>query len=267
MIIDVTTTAMARPALVEQTYKSFTTNLKGVDWDKCTLYVNIDPFPHGGGDEFEIIREKQKELVKMAEKYFGHVKARMPTDSNYTAAYAWVWGQAQTKVILNLEDDWSLNREVDVMELFRNFNECKYLYEVVFRAYNYHYPCTCTSPALLHRRYYHKIAGKFNTLVNPECQTHSRTDLGLFIPNKKNCRGDAIKKFVRVWPEQFGNWGDKEYIAVDDIGREWLDNSPYIRPQMLDETDVRYKKKAKFTSWVKRQDWERKKIVEFIKGC
>jgi hypothetical protein len=129
----------------------------------------------------------------MAGRYFGNVESRMPNVPNYTAAYAWVWGSAKTDIILNLEDDWALNREVDIYQLYHNFEECKTLYEVVLRAYNYHYPCTCTSPALLHRRYYGVVASKFNTLINPECQTHSRTDFGIFIPNKKNCKGQDIK--------------------------------------------------------------------------
>jgi hypothetical protein len=272
MIIDVCTTAMCRPKLVEKTYQSFTDNLKGVDWKNSTLYVNIDPFPHDDGPEWEEMKKKAVQLIKMAETYFGTVKARCPKVPNYTSAYAWIWGNATQKIILNLEDDWALNREVDIMELVESFEQCKTLYEVVLRAYNYHYPCTCTSPALLHRRYYGKVASKFDTLRNPETQTHSREDLGIFIPNKKNCRGESIKNYVRVWPVRWEQdlklfSTSKEFIAVDDIGREWLDNSPYMRPQMLDADDPRYKKKAKFTSWIKRQGWGRKETMDFIKGC
>lgn len=268
MRIDVTTTAMPRPALVERTFKSFTTNLAGIDWDQSTLWINIDPFPNDSKEESAEIEKKSYELIDMASNYFGKVKARIPPKPNYTSAYAYVWGNAETDIVLNLEDDWELNRVVHINTLIGNFKHCASLYEVVLRAYNYFYPCTCTSPGLLHKRYYRAVAKKFNSSRNPETQAHSRSDLGIFIPNKKNCDRTQIFDYVRVWPEKYSStFASKLHIAVDDIGRKWLDNSPYMRPQMLKEDDPRYKKKDKFTSWIKRRGWSHDNIIKFIKGC
>ncbi len=239
MIIDVTTTAMNRPEVHDLTFSSFTTFLKGVEWEESTLYINIDPIPDGD----------RMEVVRVAQKYFGNVIYHMPDTANYTSAYNWVWSHAKTKYILNLEDDWRLKREVHINTLLKYFDIMPSLYEVVLRAYTYHYPCTCTSPAILHRRYYHALGGKLDETRNPETQTHSRRDFGIFIPNKKNCTGAAINKFVIAYPEMTR---DPSAVIVEDIGREWLENSDYCRPQMFPKHDKRFKKKCDFTKWVKK---------------
>lgn len=264
MIIDTICTAMPRPKIHETAFKTYTSGLKGVDWANCTLFINIDPFPYTTDEEYEAIQENRARTIIIARKYFGNVVTRTPKKPNYTKAYNWLYSSARTTVILNLEDDWALNRNIDIRTLIKNFEECGSLYEVVLRAYTYRYPCTCTSPALLHKRYYGAIAGKLDPERNPETQTHSRRDFGIFIPNKKNCPGDEIDKYVRVYPEKCGDQG--EVVSID-IGREWLDNSPYMRPQMLQPDDPRYKKKDKFRTWITRPGWSTKQIVQFIKGC
>ena len=234
--IDITTTAVNRPEIHDITFSSFTRHLNGVDWSRSTLYINIDPFPPGD----------RSECVRVAEKYFGQVVANMPDVPNYTAAYNWVWSHAKTKYILNLEDDWRLKKDVHIGTLLQYFDQIPSLYEVVLRAYTYHYPCTCTSPAILCRRYYHTIGGKLDITRNPETQTHSRQDMGLFIPNRNNCSGNAIRKFVVAYPEITG---DKRECLVEDIGRDWLDNSKYCRPQQFPKSDPRYNKKCNFVKW------------------
>jgi len=252
MILDITTTAMPRPEIVDQTYYSFVNRLHGVEWDKCTCYINVDLFPCNKTELKEV--EYQRMLtVKTAKKYFGKVVSNLPVyynesfkfyHGNYTAAYDWLWSNAKSEYIINIEDDWELVRDCHIDELIKPFLFNPNLYECVLRAYAYRYPCTCTSPAILHERYYKAIGGKFNCTRNPETQTHSRQDFGIFIPNKDNCK--EPEKYISTYP-MVGT-----VIMVKDIGREWLENSPYIRPQMLPKTDPRYLKKAEFISWIKK---------------
>ena len=264
MILNVTCTAMPRPKIHDQCFRSYTENITGVNWKQSTLYMNIDPLPCVTQKEWDAMQIKRIESVSIAKKYFGNVEVKLPENPNYTRAYNWVYSNAKTEYILNLEDDWALIRKVDIKALIKPFEETRTLYEVVLRAYTYHYPCTCTSPAILHRRYYGVVGGRLNPERNPETQTHSRRDLGIFIPNKKNCPGDAIKQYVRVWPEECNN---PSAVVSVDIGREWLDRSPYMRPQMLDASDPRYTKKDQFRSWIIRRGWDTNKIVKFIEGC
>ena len=249
MILDVTTTAVPRPEIHERTFSSYTKNIKGVDWGKSTLYMNIDPLPYKSEKIYDRMRRDILNSMFLAKKYFGNVEVNLPTKANYTSAYNWVWSKAKTELILNLEDDWELTREIDIQDVIKPFQECETLYEVVLRAYSYHYPCTCTSPAILHKRYYGAIGGKLDPKRNPETQTHSRTDLGLFIPNKKNCPGEEIKKYVQVYPAKCH---DENECISKDIGREWLESSGYDRPQNFNKRDKRFKKKCNFTKWVRK---------------
>jgi len=241
--LDITTTACNRIDIIEKTYKSFTENLTGVDWNKSTLYINIDPVPYN----YDIEKDRDA-IVEMCHKYFGYVVANRPIQPNFTRAYNWIWSHATKDIILNLEDDWELIKQIDIDILLQYFKNISTLYQVVLRAYTYHYPCTCASPSLLHRRYYHAIGGKMDELRNPETQTHSTSSterFGIFIPNKKSCPDrNYIKKYVVAYPEVEN---DNFAIIVKDIGREWLIKSNYDRPQNLGIC-----KKDSFVKWIKK---------------
>ena len=43
--MDFTTTAVARPKILNQTLSSFSENLKGINLKDCRLIINIDPLP------------------------------------------------------------------------------------------------------------------------------------------------------------------------------------------------------------------------------
>jgi hypothetical protein len=216
--------------VVGKTYESFSRNLIGVDWKNSRAIINIDPVPPGNRDR----------VIQVVQQYVGTVVALLPDEPNYTEAFNSIWSMAETEYILNLEDDWALTDRIHIKDFLYFFERNPRLYEVVFRAYNYRYPCCCTSPSILHRRFYKAVAGKLDPRENPETQIHHRQDFGIFIPNKKNCRDP--EKYIIAYPH---------HVIVKDIGREWMENSGYTRPQLLPENDHRYKKKARFTSWVK----------------
>ena len=94
MILDFTTTAVSRPEVVNKTYRSFCSKLKGVEFDKCTLYINIDPFP---------VNSDRKKVIKVAEYYFGKVVVNTPSKGNFTKACNWCWKSAKTEYIFNLQ--------------------------------------------------------------------------------------------------------------------------------------------------------------------
>lgn len=222
MILDFTTTAVNRPDIVDRTYSSFYKNLKNVDFDQCTLYINIDPLPKSEGRE---------EVVEVSKKYFGNVVSRMPEKGNYTEAYNWLWSSAQTEYLFNLEDDWILIKEVNIEKLINIFHEQEGLYEVALRAYPYKYDKCPTSPNIMHRRYYSKVGGNLDPNINPEVQLRGK-NFGLEMPSKDS--GISAKGKIIAWP--------KNRIIVKDIGREWIENSKLRRPN----------KKSHFTTWVEK---------------
>jgi len=224
--IQVTTTATMRPALVERTFASFVKNLKGVDWQKSTLFINIDPIPEGD----------RRKVAKVCNKFFGNVVANYPRKSSYSEAFNWAWDQATDEYILNLEDDWILVQPIHIAELLDVFVQVPTLYQVVLRAYGYVYPSCVTSPAILHERFYKLIAGKLDPNRNPENQIHCRGDeFGLKdIPFKRKKVNPGTR--VLAYPT------DGNSRIVRDIGREWMDSTDLCRPEG----------KASFTTWQKK---------------
>lgn len=107
MQIDVTTTAICRPKLIERTFESFTTNLLNGEHD-YRLVINIDPY----GDDKD--GERFKQVLKICYKYFKRVKYNVPNVSLYSRAAKWVWDNCNAEYVFNLQDDWIMLREIDI---------------------------------------------------------------------------------------------------------------------------------------------------------
>ena len=222
--MDFTTTAMARPEIVDRTYYTFYKNLKGINLKECSLFINIDPLPS------DVDRKK---VTKVAEKYFKNVYPNYTKKPNYTAAYNWIWSNAKSEFIFNLEDDWELLREVYVPDILKYFDKYPSLMEVALRAYSYKYRACPTSPSIMHKRYYKAVAGKLDEKINPEIQLRGKK-FGIEMPSprfKISWKGKIV-----AYPEQ----ENEESIILKDLGREWLEKSKFRKPKV---------KKNKFISW------------------
>ena len=116
LIIDFTTTACVRPWVLDATYKSYSTNLKGIDFKKCTLYINVDPI--GNTSQYSA-----EDVVAVAEKYFKEVVANTPDKANFALASKWCLTQPTREYFFHLEDDWELVREVNIQDMLSMFKE------------------------------------------------------------------------------------------------------------------------------------------------
>ena len=200
------TTAMARPKIVNKTFKSFTGNISGIDFDKTTLYINIEPLPDPS---------MREDVIIVAHKYFGRVIYRTPDEANFTKAIEWLWGTATEEFIFHLEDDWALNKKVDINDMLDFFKE-EDTKQVVFRAYKYAYNKMCLSPSIIRSSWAKRF--KFDTSLNPEVQLRRDfvKSVNIQVPHKKP--------------------------VVSDIGRKWIKNADYKKPNH----------KSSFTSWEKK---------------
>jgi len=160
IIMDFTTTAVVRPHVLDRTLGSFSKNLKDINLKECRLVINIDPLPP----------IKRKNVIIVARKYFGDVKYNLPKTANFTAAYNWIWSNAETEYIFNLEDDWELIKPVSIQKVLGYFDKNKKLLQVLLRAYRYRYKTCALSPGVLHRRFYSAVGGKLVITSNPEIQ-------------------------------------------------------------------------------------------------
>lgn len=223
LTMDFTTTATARPHIVKKTYSSFNRHLKGINLKECRLFINVDPIPKG---------VKQRLVGQVAEKYFGEVISNYPKVPNYTAAYNWVWSNAESKYIFNLEDDWELSVDVDIPKLLENFDRHPNLYIVALRAYKYRYLTCPTSPGIMHERYYRKLGGNLNNNLNPEAQLRGKR-FGLEMPTREGKISPKGK--VVVYPTHV------KKVIVHDIGRVWAKKQGFKKGGGG--------KKARFITW------------------
>lgn len=106
--LEFTTTACNRPELLMITYRSFHKHLKGVDFAKSILYLNIDPMPVSEGMEM---------VEKVAKQFFGRVFTRYSDKGSASVANAWALRQPRGEFFFNLEDDWELRRDVNIFEM------------------------------------------------------------------------------------------------------------------------------------------------------
>lgn len=223
--LDFTTTAVARPGILNQTLSSFSTNLKGINMKDCKLVINIDPLPSD---------TKRKNVIKVAEKYFGDVLYNLPEQANFTAAYNWVWKNAETEYIFNLEDDWKLKSPVDVPLIIDYFKKNKTLLQVLLRAYRYHYRTCALSPSIIHRRMYSAVGGNLNTDINPEAQLRGEK-FGIKMPTRGGKNRVSSKGLIRVYPKKV------KAVILQDLGRSWINKTKFKK-----SGDG---KKARFTTW------------------
>jgi hypothetical protein len=223
MNIDFTTTAMARPEILEQTYQSFSENLRGLDLNKCRLFINIDPLPEG---------VNRNGCIVVAKKYFKEVVVNLPEEPNYTAAYNWLWSSAESEFIFNLEDDWRLAVEVRWSDLIAYFKKYPQLLSVALRAYRYDYKSCPTSPSVMHRRFYGAVGGNLDETINPESQLRG-ANFGIEMPAK--VFGIPPKGKVVAHPHSG--------VILEDLGRDWIKQSDYRIPPV---------KKNRFVRWVKK---------------
>lgn len=110
--LEFVTTACIRPSILYQTYYSFTSFLKGVDFKTSTLYLNIDPVPDGNPED----------MIQVAKQFFGKVIPNTPSSPQFTKAVKWCWSQPKGNFFFYLQDDWLLIEDIDIQELISKLN-------------------------------------------------------------------------------------------------------------------------------------------------
>lgn len=219
MDISFTTTAMCRPDILNKTYESFNQNLKGIDLSKYTLFINIDPLPD---------LSLRKDTIEIAKQFFGNVISNEPKDANFTLALKWLWKTADSEYVFHLEDDWIMNREIHIQEMLDKLQESSCL-QCLMRAYPEAYNNMSLSPSLMKKYLYKHIVNILNDHYNPESQIQS-----YFVRNN-----DSFNRY-----NAFSTINDnKKQIDVTDIGRDWLSNTEFKRPEV----------KRNFTKWIHRK--------------
>jgi len=117
-VIDITTTATLRPAILAQTLDSFFENLLGgtaLHHFEYRHILNIDCV----GDDcvpYDVIHESEKRFGTMP-------TVRIAEDPNFTRAFRWVWQQAAAEYVFHLEDDWVMQQPVSLVDMVSFLDE------------------------------------------------------------------------------------------------------------------------------------------------
>ncbi len=195
-----TTTACVRPDILDETYRSFSSNMTDMDLKEYTLYINVDPMP-------QRTSHTQQDVVNVAEKYFGKVIANTPKEANFCRAIKWLWHQAQSKYVFHLEDDWSLLKPTLFSNILKRFVKYRGLYQVRLNKNPKKKSATRLyglSPCVCRKDFYEAVAKNLNPKRNPERQLRDVKSWGIAQPSKH-----------RVMPFP------KNETIVKDIGRDW----------------------------------------------
>jgi hypothetical protein len=104
-MIDICTVAILRSEILEQTYKSFIDRC--LHEYPCRLILNIDDLGSDGINN----------VIITAQKYFAEVKWNWSGKQSCMGAWKWCWQNTTADVVLWLEDDWILTRDIDLSEI------------------------------------------------------------------------------------------------------------------------------------------------------
>lgn len=229
--IDITMTAVIRPAILNRTLSSIVNNICQ-ERDRFRLILNIDPI----GENV-----KPAKVIRIAKKYFDDFIYNIPKTPSFPKAVKWVWANATAPYIFHIEDDWTINRKIDVDDMINILKNHEKLSSL--RLYKYTTPkgkkfrtflCVWTyneegfylakdwkkqfglNPILIKREFINQTLPRMVDNINPEKQFR-----------------DSQKQMASI----IKNWQYALYCKpgdtaiVTDIGRQWINNTNFAKPK------------------------------------
>ena len=109
--IDVVTTALRRPDLLDLTYTSFFKQIK--DLPDVRLIINVDPI----GDA------TNEEIVNVVERFSNDYEIRFSKEGSFVEAIKWCFAKVRSDIYMHLEDDWLLNKTLCYGDLVNQLKE------------------------------------------------------------------------------------------------------------------------------------------------
>jgi len=228
--IDITMTGTLRPHLLSQTLISIKENICRDEVDRYRLIINIDPI----GEDVP-----PSKVVKTAQKNFSNVIYNIPENPSFPKAVKWVWSQATAPYIFHIEDDWLINRQIDVDDMIRilrtnlklsslrlyklntpprktifTFN-CRWFYkDGVYIAKDWKKQFGL-NPILIKKEFIRQALPRMVDDTNPEKQFRESQQY--------------MRPVIKKW--QYGIYSKPgDPALVTDIGRKWINNTNFAKP-------------------------------------
>jgi hypothetical protein len=218
-MMDITMTATVRPNIVAQTLDSFCKNLFK-DTSNFRLIINIDPV--GERDKTQV------DVLNVAKNFFTHVVYNFPLKPSFPKAVMWCWHQVNpdTDFFFHLEDDWIILREARIDHMVKIMKKHPHLAALRLNKFSSHptakdnercyfYDAKLSlNPSLMRVSFVKGVLPLMTEKENPEKQLRKG-------PTERG-------QFVAKW--NFGVYlGSGSSALVQDIGRPWLERSPFQR--------------------------------------
>ena len=229
--IDITMTATLRPDVLAKTLRSIKRNIITDEHD-FRLIINIDPI----GEKI-----KSKIILKVVRKYFDNVIYNYAKIPSFAKAVKWVWLNSDAPYIFHIEDDWSINRKINVTKMINILDKHKDLSSL--RLYKYTTPkrkmfstfgCKWRynkmgfyvadgwqkqfglNPILIKREFIDEALPKMRDDVNPEKQFRA----------SQKWMAPTLKKW------KYGLYtSPSEKASVSDIGLTWRNKHKLVKPK------------------------------------
>jgi hypothetical protein len=229
--IDITMTAVIRPTILERTLESIVKNIVTKE-HRFRLIINIDPVGE---------KTKPKVVMRVAEKYFKHIVYNHARQPSFPKAVIWVWKNSDAPYIFHIEDDWSINRKINVSKMINILDNHKELSSL--RLYKYTTPkgqlfstfgCKWRynkegfyvadgwqkqfglNPILIKRQFIDEALPRMRENVNPEKQF--RSSQKYMVP------------VIEKW--KYGLYASpSEKALISDIGHAWRRRTRFVKPR------------------------------------
>lgn len=218
MNIDITTTAVIRPLIFERTLSSFRENVftdRVLRKCNCRIIINVDKIGeeeyHGRGD-----------VLNIAYKYFDNVIYNLPDEPGFSKALIWCWKNTTAEYVFNLEEDWialnpiNLGEMIKILNNYENLVSLRLNKESLEKKYDdnlkliYHEKLSL-NPTLFKGEFIRGVVKLMDEELNPEKQLRI----------SDTPRGKYLEKFTH------GIYTNKK--LVEDIGREWMEKSNFVK--------------------------------------
>jgi hypothetical protein len=229
--VDITMTAMLRPSVLKKTLEGLIEHIVD-DQKRFKLIINVDPLGEN---------TKPAKVVNIAKNYFKNVVYNCPDKASFPKAVKWVWKNSTSSFILHFEDDWIINRKININHMIKILK--KYPKLSSLRLYKHKTPKGKTikafsciwkynkdgfylskdwkkqfglNPILIKREFIEECLPRMKDNINPE----------------KQFRGSQVhmRDIIKLWKYGlYTNPGDPPLIT--DIGRTWIKNTNFSKPK------------------------------------
>lgn len=243
-MIDITMTAALRANILVKTLTSIRKNLEYSGGFR--LIVDVAPVPLEKQSKDYIVR-KQHEIVEIAQCYFPRCSTRCLFDSPQADAVRWTWAHATSEFVLQWEDDWVLEKNINLQDVVDHFEP-----DMAIMCFDRHGKSVRTYPGYQDqveqhsKQVWYRVRGK--SLGGPPALMRNQY-MQQVVPliEENRCldtmsHDPVVEKLLSKWKIGIYLGEDGKGNLVQDIGKEWKRDQGFVMKKNTPRGVTWYKK-------------------------